>query len=236
MRKVEFNELTILWMAFIFISPILFSNNSVVHISLLVCSQVFLLFHRVPNQKLFYKLLLFLIIPTISVFISALVNTAGMKETPILWSGSIITVYEKGWDNAIHLTIRSLCMSIISLSYVLSLKYDKLVYALMQNLKLSPNIGFSLLASFNAFYHLKEDFIRIRLINRMRFGKRVNSFKILFPLLVGAGRYAAQAGLSLDSRGINRDRTYYEITTWKLIDTLLLTTAVSVSIAVVLYI
>ncbi|MBN2830428.1 MAG: hypothetical protein JXR56_08925 [Candidatus Cloacimonetes bacterium] len=234
--KLEFNELAVLLMAFIFIIPIFAGTSIRLYLMMLILSQLFLLFHRVPNQKLFYKLLLFLLIPAISVFISALINTEGMKESPIIWENRYLTLYTKGWDNAIHLTLRSFCMSVISLSYVLSIKYDKLVYSLMQNLKLSTNIGFSLLASFNAFYHLKDDFVRIRLLNRMRFGKRVNPFRMLFPLLVGAGRYASQAGLSLESRGINKQRTYLVSVPWKAIDTALLTSAFFMVLLIVLII
>jgi energy-coupling factor transporter transmembrane protein EcfT len=225
MKKEVFNDLAVLLLAFVFIIPIFAGKSTRLYLALLVLSQLFLLLHRVPNQKLFYKLLLFLLIPSASVFISALINTAGMKETPILWESRYLTVYTLGWENAIHLTLRSFCMSVISLSYVLSLRYDRLVYALMQNLRLNTNIGFSLLASFNAFYHLKEEFVRIRLINKMRFGKRVNPFRMLFPLLVGAGRYASQAGLSLESRGLSKQRTYLVSVPWRISDTMLLSSA-----------
>ncbi len=232
--RFRFNEAAIIIVAFIFIIPLLLGKSSIVFIAMLIISQLFLLLHGKPNSGLFLKLFLLLMIPTISVFITAIVNTADKEQSEVVYRIANYPIYKLAFDNAIHLTLRSFCMSIISLTYVTSIKYNKLVLSLMQNFKMHTNIGYSLLAAFNAFYHLKSEFYRIKLINKFRSGKNVNSIKMLFPLLVSAGRYSSQAGLSLASRGLNKDKTFLIEVKWRITDTLLISIAILSTIAILL--
>ncbi len=230
--KLRLNEASVLIAAFVFITPVLFGNSSVLFMTMLALALLFLLVHRNPINPLLLKLLAFLLIPTLSVFVTALVNTADKEQTQVLYRLGNIVIYTAAWENAIRLTVRSFCMSMISLTYVTSIQYNKLVVSLMQNFKLHTHIGYSLLAAFNAFYHLKDEYKRIRLINKQRFGKKTKSIKLIFPLLVSAGRYSSQAGLSLSSRGLNQDKTFLLEVKWKLVDTLYIMSALVVTVVV----
>jgi energy-coupling factor transport system permease protein len=135
----------------------------------------------------------------------------------------------------VFLTVRTFVLSFISVSYLLGIDYDDFVYSLMQNLKLPVSIGFALLATFNAFSFMRQEFQRIRLAYKMRFQKKKLSLLLIFPVLVSAGRYAYYAGLSMESRGLQAERTYlrkHKFTFW---DTVLILSNL-VLLAILVYI
>ena len=107
------------------------------------------------------------------------------------------------------LSARLFSLAIISFMYILHLPKEQFVLNLIQRKILSVNIGFALLAVFNAFAELRKEFNKIRLAYKMRFGKNSYSPKMLLPLMVSAARYAHTLSISMYTRGINQNRSYY---------------------------
>lgn len=204
----KINDVSIFFIALLYILPVLFAENS--NFLLLICSVAFLnlILVRKLNYKYLGLFLLILAIPLISVFVSVLINSKLTANSQVLLSLGGWEIYDTAWHNAVFLTVRTFVLSFISVSYLLGIEYDDFVYSLMQNLKLPVSIGFALLATFNAFSFMHKEFQRIKLAYKMRFQKKILSLLLVFPVLVSAGRYAYYAGLSMESRGLQRDRTY----------------------------
>lgn len=112
-------------------------------------------------------------------------------------------------DKSISLSVRLFSLAILSYAYILHTPKEELIINLTQRKILNVTIGFSLLAVFNAFEQLRKEFRKIQLSYQMRFGKRYLSPTILFPLLVAAARYAHCLTISMYTRGINNERSYY---------------------------
>ncbi len=177
---------------------------------------------RKINYKILAIFLLFIIIPTLSVFITVILHgdvEVGTKQVFLRF----INTSKEAIELATYLSVRSVSLSVLSVVAVLGVKYERLVISMMQNVKLPVIIGYPLIAAFNAFFHLKIEFERIVMITKMRKGKKINPFLLLFPLLVSTIRYANQIGLSLESRGLNKNKSFYNNYKISRIDFFLLT-------------
>ncbi len=113
------------------------------------------------------------------------------------------------WLENTTLVIRIFCLSSISFVYVINLDHEALLIELMRRKLISTSMGFALLATNNALLALKQEFHKIQLSYQMRYGKKAYSIKIIIPLLVAASRYAHNISISLHSRGIGRQRSFY---------------------------
>ena len=109
-----------------------------------------------------------------------------------------------------NLTLRLYSLALISFAFMLHMPKESVLLNLMQRKILSVKIGFSLLAVFNAFEYLADEFQRIQLAYRMRFKKNYLSPKILLPLLVAAARYAHNLSLSMYNRGLHQGRSFQQ--------------------------
>lgn len=113
-------------------------------------------------------------------------------------------------QHSINLTLRLYSLALISFGFMLHMPKESVLLNLMQRKILSVKIGFSLLAVFNAFEYLANEFQRIQLAYKMRFNKRYLSPKILLPLLIAAARYAHNLSISMYNRGLNQERSYIQ--------------------------
>lgn len=125
-------------------------------------------------------------------------------------------------NSHLKFSLRLFSLALISYSYTLHLPKEKFILNLLQRRFISVNIGFALLAVFNAFEYLGHEFYKIQLAYQMRFGKKCYSPKIMLPLLVSAARYANTLTISMYARGINQNRTYHtKIQCYTIVDTLI---------------
>lgn len=109
----------------------------------------------------------------------------------------------------ITLVLRLFCLSIISFTYIIHLHSEQLILEFMKRRIISSKVGFALIATNNAFIALHKEFNKIQISYQMRFGKKFISPSIVIPLLVAASRYAHNISISLYSRGIMAQRTFY---------------------------
>lgn len=150
---------------------------------------------------------LLLIIPGISLFITSYLH---LKETV---TGSSRQIFGFVFDNyrlqtSLYLMIRANVLSIISFSFLTAIRYDRLIYSLIQNLGFPVSWGYALLAAFNAVGKLREEFLRIRQAINMRFSRKPLFYFYIIPLLVSATRYSQQAAISLQTRGLNQKKSF----------------------------
>ncbi len=213
--KNRLNELSLLITSLIYMIPLLLSSNWKLNLILLALAMINLIFVRTIRFRYLAYFLLVMIFPLISLFITVLLYTKGASASPICCTILGFSIREMALSNAIYLTTRAFALSTVSFTFLTAIRYDALVFAMMQVFKLPPAIGYSLLATFNAFLYMKDEFLRIRLAWRNRFGKNRFPLSLIFPVLVSASRYAHYAGLSLECRGLNKDKSYLEIHLWK---------------------
>ncbi len=222
LHSSKVNDLLILFMAFLYLIPIFFSENIYLNAAILILAFLNILLLRRINFKYLLYFLLIIILPIFSVFITVLIYTKGAGATPVIGYFLGFAIRELAFENALFLTVRAFSLSMISFIFLLAIKYDALVFSLMQNLKLPVSIGYALLATFNAFNYMKDEFLRIQLAYKMRFLKLRFPLSLIFPILVSASRHAHYTGLSLESRGLNSQKTFSEYFFWKKKDTLVL--------------
>ncbi len=216
---MKLNEISILSVSFLFLIPILLTENEILVIFLTIMAISNLIIIKRFKYKIITYFVLMMLIPLLSVFFTTLFYTKDITNSEAINFFNFIKTNKYSLHLAIFLVIRTLSLSLISFSYMICLEYDKLIVSLIQNFKLPVTVGYSLLVTFNAFFHLKEEYFRIKNAYLMRFSKRKITFLLLFPIIVSAARYAYYAGLSLESRGLNGNKTFLEKFYWNKNDT-----------------
>lgn len=107
------------------------------------------------------------------------------------------------------LCLRLFTLSIVSFAYMYHLPKERVILSLAQTKILPVKIAYSLLAVFNAFTYLGQEFKRIQLAYQMRYQQLKIAPIVIFPLLVAAARYAHSLSISMYNRGLNQNRSYY---------------------------
>lgn len=109
---------------------------------------------------------------------------------------------------ALLLSLRYFCLAIIPFSFTIHTSYPDVLNYLMQKKLIPVKIAYPVLAAFNSFYFLLEEFKRIQIANKMRYGKNLTSPRILLTLMEAASRYAHNLSISMHSRNLNGDKTF----------------------------
>lgn len=159
-----------------------------------------------PQLKVLLWFNLSLIPPLLALFISSYLFASSSELSN--YSLTNLT-HSRLWLSTI-LSLRLYLLSLISVSFMLHLPQEQLILDLIQRKIIRVKIGYSFLAVFNAFAFMKQEFTRIQIAYKMRFRKKWLSPQILMPLLVAAARYAHHLSISMYTRGINQDRSYYQ--------------------------
>ena len=102
------------------------------------------------------------------------------------------------------------------------------IMSLMQQLKLSPKLAYSLLVGYQFLPVLKEEFIQIRQVQQLRRPQhnqttwsRLRTLPtVAIPLLAGAVRKAEKTAFAMEARGFtgSRERTYFHEVKWHRFD------------------
>ena len=106
------------------------------------------------------------------------------------------------------LTARYFSLALISFAYSIHTPFSLVFNYLIERKILSVKIGYAILAAFNSFHFLAQEFGRIQISYKMRYGKNCYSPIILIALLTTAARYAHNLSISMYSRGINKHKTF----------------------------
>ncbi|WP_227394911.1 energy-coupling factor transporter transmembrane component T family protein [Jeotgalibacillus aurantiacus] len=151
----------------------------------------------------------------------------GLMMLPFLLGavGYFWTTLVFGNDNAdplgtaLSLSFRVLAFSSLSLLFVFTTKPVDFILSLMQQLRLSPKIAYSILVGYQFLPVLKDEFVQIQQAQELR-GivkpkspvKRVLTMRhVLIPMLAGAVRKAERTAFAMEARGFTgeSDRTFY---------------------------
>ena len=215
------NDILLLILSCIFVTYIFISNNIHIYVGLCILSLVNILLMR--NIKIKYLLIfsICMLPTTIGMFVSALIFAKSSSGTIISFWGMDFT--SNNLELAINLSLRTFCLSWVSFLFIIHVNFTNCVLYAMQYLKLPVKIGYALLAMINAMAYIKQEFIRIRIAQKMRGLAQYNLLHLMYPLMISASRYAYVCGISLESRGLNSDKSFVrQVASWKNSDSLIL--------------
>lgn len=106
------------------------------------------------------------------------------------------------------LTTRYFSLAVISFAFAIHTPFPLVFDYLIKNKILSVKIGYAILAAFNSFYFLGEEFQKTQNAYKMRYGRNYISPSVFIALLSAAARYAHNLSISMYSRGINNQKTF----------------------------
>jgi energy-coupling factor transporter transmembrane protein EcfT len=222
MNPRKTNDLLIFFIALIYIFPVFVSENLTLNFAIVVLALLNAVILRKIRFRYLIVFVLLLIPVQLSVFLTTALYSRGVESTPVVIEIFSVAVRRKALDNAVFITARTFILSVTSFIFLLGINFENLVTSLMQNLRLNPVIGFSILAAVNAFKYMKDEFVRIQTAYRMRSQNGKFFIFLFFPLMVSASRYAFYAALSMESRGLSEKRTFLKDLKWKTRDTIYL--------------
>ncbi|MDZ5710809.1 energy-coupling factor transporter transmembrane component T family protein [Jeotgalibacillus haloalkalitolerans] len=135
------------------------------------------------------------------------------------WTTLVFGNEDSTLGTALSLSFRVLAFSSLSLLFVFTTKPVDFILSLMQQLKLSPKIAYSILVGYQFLPVLKDEFFQIRQAQKLRGVevpkspvKRVLAMRhVLIPMLAGAVRKAERTAFAMEARGFTGEgkRDFY---------------------------
>lgn len=183
-----------------------------------------------------WKLWLLLMIPFSITAVGYLWTTvlfAADAGGTVIWTWNSIEVTDEQLSRAFSLALRVIAFSAISLLFVLTTRPVTFIMSLMQQLRLSPKLAYSILVGYQFLPVIKDEFIQIRHAHRLRgvgvekwWWQRLYGMKrMLIPLLAAAVRKAERSAFAMEARGFTgQPRTeFFKPVTIRLNDWVLMT-------------
>ncbi|TFE01782.1 energy-coupling factor transporter transmembrane component T family protein [Jeotgalibacillus salarius] len=135
------------------------------------------------------------------------------------WTTLVFGNEDSTIGTALSLSFRVLAFSSLSLLFVFTTKPVDFIMSLMQQLKLSPKIAYSILVGYQFLPVLKDEFFQIQQAQQLRGVevpkppvKRVLAMRhVLIPMLAGAVRKAERTAFAMEARGFTGEgkRDFY---------------------------
>lgn len=119
------------------------------------------------------------------------------------------TFYKAALMNGLINFSRLFMLSLVSMCSTYAIIYTKVILYLIIHKGLKVIMGYPLLIALNSILLFKEEFDRIRLSARFRGLGWWDRLFVLFPLLVFAIRHSQRGSLSLVTRGLNPNKSFY---------------------------
>lgn len=138
-----------------------------------------------------------------------------------VWHGGPFTASVSGLRFGLGIGVRGLAIGAISLAAIRTSDPTALVVSLIRNARLPYRVGYAMLAAYRFFPLIGDEYVRIRLAQRVR-GVRPRSLRGrlsaavrgILPLFADATRRATRIAVAMDARGFAsaRERTYWRVT------------------------
>lgn len=176
-----------------------------------------------------WKAMLLLTVPLIFTFISSTISmTLFGKGENIWWTWGLIKISEESFQHGLLLGFKTLSIGALSLLFALTTKPIQLVYALMQQFRLSAKYAYSLIAAIRMLPVIWEE-VGTRTnaleIRGMRFARSVRGWyerlsAYVIPLLAQSIRRAGRIAIAMESKRfhIKAQRTYFYPTAYSALD------------------
>jgi energy-coupling factor transporter transmembrane protein EcfT len=179
----------------LFIIAIFSANNLWQYLIILVIAYLnLLLITRALRYRILVIFILCFIPVLLAIFLSSYFFTDGNVTAKI--------------NMANLLAIRYFSLGLISFAYSIHTPFTGVFNYLIERKMLSVKIGYAILAAFNSFHFLAQEFGRTQISYKMRYGKNCYSPVVLIALLTAAARYAHNLSISMYSRGVSKRKTF----------------------------
>lgn len=176
---------------------------------LLSCFMLFLYKKNgLPNKVIFRLMVYALFFSSMFLFLNLLYPGEKLKVGEQITLGQF-TVYKAALMNGLINFARLFMLSFISMCSSYAIIYTKVILYLIIHKGLKVVMGYPLLIALNSILLFKEEFDRIRLSARFRGLGWWDRVFVIFPLLVFAIRHSQRGSLSLVTRGLNPNKSFY---------------------------
>lgn len=112
-------------------------------------------------------------------------------------------------DHAQKTMFRLFFISLLSMSSAVVIDYSKVILHLTVSKRLKKKWAYPLLLAINSIALFKDEFDRIKINARLRELPMKDKLSPLFPLLVFAIRHSQRGAMSLVTRGLNEEKSFY---------------------------
>jgi len=212
MKKTSSNEylhswyllvLTILSLIFLFINQEIFLNIFLVFV--VFCFY----FKNGLSVKRFKQLFLYAFFFSFSIFLLSVIYPAKDLRSGEIIQFFNIAFYRTSIDHAATSMVKLFLISFLSMTSVAVIDYTKVVLYLIVHKGLKLFWGYPFLLAMNSIALFKVEFERIRINAKFRNLPKLDQFSVFFPLLVFAIRHSQRGALSLVTRGLNDQKSFY---------------------------
>ena len=175
----------------------------------LACILIFLYMKNGLTYLVILKLMMYaLIFASMFLFLNLLYPNVELKAgEQVIILGFIF--YKKAFIHGLNNCARLFLMTLISMCSTYSIVYTKVILHLIIHKGLKVVMGYPLLIALSSILLFKEEFERIRLSAKFRGLGWWDRIFTLFPLLVFAIRHSQRGSLSLVTRGLNPNKSFY---------------------------
>lgn len=176
---------------------------------ILSCFLLFLYKKNGLKNTVMLKLMVFaLFFSSVFLFLNLLYPGEKLKVGEQLSLGNF-TFYKAALQNGLINFARLFMLSLVSMCSTSAIIYTKVILYLIIHKGLKVVMGYPLLIALNSILLFKEEFDRIRLSAKFRGLGWWDRIFVLFPLLVFAIRHSQRGSLSLVTRGLNPNKSFY---------------------------
>lgn len=120
-----------------------------------------------------------------------------------------IDIYKAALFSALNTMARLFLVSLISMASGAVINYSKVVLYLIVHKGLKLFWGYPILLAMNSIALFKVELERIRINAKLRGLPWLDQLSLFFPLLVFAIRHSQRGALSLVTRGLNEEKSFY---------------------------
>lgn len=175
-----------------------------------LCVVVFFLYFRSGLKlSIFQKIFFYASIFSFGIFVLNILYPAKGLRVGEVYRILQIDIYQASLDKALQTMIRLFLVSLLSMSSGTVIDYTKVILHLIVHKGLRLFWAYPLLLALNSIALFKDEFERIKINARLRALPLRDRLSLFFPLLVFAIRHSQRGALSLVTRGLNQQKSFY---------------------------
>jgi hypothetical protein len=198
----------LLQITFFTLAFLLINRNLILDLPLVVVTLYFYFKNGLSISK-FKRLFIYAFIFSFGLFFLNVLYPAKELQTGEVYQISRFVIYQASVTKALSGMIRLFLASFLSMSSGAVIDYTKVVLHLIVHKGLKLFWGYPILLAMNSIALFKEEFERIRINAKLRELPWQDQLSLFFPLLVFAIRHSQRGALSLVTRGLNHQKSFY---------------------------
>ena len=190
-------------------NDILFVNHEIFLNILLVIIVFYFYFKNGLTAKKFRRLLSYASFFSFSIFLLNVIYPSKELRSGEIFYFFKLVFYRASLERATASMVKLFLISFLSMTSGAVIDYTKVVLYLIVHKGLKLFWGYPFLLAMNSITLFKVEFERIRINAKFRNLPWLDQFSIFFPLLVFAIRHSQRGALSLVTRGLTDQKSFY---------------------------